>query len=185
MNAGILCFRTHPLITQKKTNPLLGLDWMNKMGIELISNTESKKIQNITENDDETEIHKMFKKLFETNHTIKNMEIDIELKPGAKIIQQKGRPIPIHLQDDVEKEINRLIQSGHLQKAKEIDETCFVSPAVITVKRDKSIKIALDSRKLNDITVKKKAQMPNMEELLSRISRKISDGKRAKFGSPN
>ena len=74
-----------------------------------------------------------------------------------------------------------IIQSGHLQKAKEIDETCFVSPAVITVKRDKSIKIALDSRKLNDITVKKKAQMPNMEELLSRISRKISDGKRGEI----
>ena len=106
------------------------------------------------------------------------MEIDIELKPGAKIIRQKGRPIPIHLQDDVEREINRLIKSGRLEKAKEIDENCFVSPAVITVKRDKSIKIALDSRKLNEITVKKKTQMPNMEELLSRISRKISDGKK-------
>ena len=37
------------------------------------------------------------------------------------------------------------------------------------------MKIALDSRKLNEVTVKKKAQMPNMEELISRISRKISE----------
>ena len=50
-----------------------------------------------------------------------------------------------------------------------------MSPAVITVKKDKSIKIALDSRKLNEATIKKKAQMPNMEELISRISRKISE----------
>ena len=34
----------------------------------------------------------------------------------------------------------------------------------------------MESRKLNEIKVKKKAQMPNMEELISRISRKIADG---------
>ena len=31
-------------------------------------------------------------------------------------------------------------------------------------------------RKLNEITRKSKAQMPSMEELVSRISRKISEG---------
>ena len=46
-----------------------------------------------------------------------------------------------------------------------------------TVKKDKSIKIALDSRKLNEATIKRKAQMPNLEELVSRISRKISEEK--------
>ena len=51
-----------------------------------------------------------------------------------------------------------------------------MSPAVITIKKDKSVKIALDSRKLNEITVKRKTQMPKMEELISRISRKIADG---------
>ena len=75
------------------------------------------------------------------------------------------------------KEIKKLETNGHLEKATGIDETCFVSPAVITIKKDKSVKIALDSRKLNDITIKRKAQMPNMEELISRISRKIADGK--------
>ena len=65
---------------------------------------------------------------------------------------------------------------GHIEKAENIDENCFVSPAVITIKKGKSAKIALDSRKLNEITIKRKAQMPNMEELLSRIPRKIADG---------
>ena len=45
------------------------------------------------------------------------------------------------------------------------------------MKKDKSaVKIDLNSRKLNEITIKRKAQMPNMEELTSRISRKIADG---------
>ena len=50
-----------------------------------------------------------------------------------------------------------------------------MSPAVITVKKDKSIKIALVSPQQNEITIKRKAQKPNMEELRSRISRKISE----------
>ena len=68
------------------------------------------------------------------------------------------------------------MRQRHIEKANIIDENCSVSPAVITVKKDKSVKIALDSRKLNEITIKRKAQMPNMEELFSRIPRKTADG---------
>ena len=107
---------------------------------------------------------------------MERLEVKIQLKEDARLIQQNGRPIPIHLQQSVEKEINKLMKQGHIEKANNIDENCFVSPAVITVKKNKSVKIALDSRKLNDITIKRKAQLPNMEELFSRIPRKIADG---------
>ena len=73
------------------------------------------------------------------------------------VIQQKGRPIPIHLQDQVAEELKRLIKNGYLETATETNEGCFVSPTVITVKKSKSIKIALDSRKLNEATIKRKA----------------------------
>ena len=49
-----------------------------------------------------------------------------------------------------------------------------MSPAVITIKKDKSVKIALDSRKLNEACVKRKAAMPNMEEVISKISAEIT-----------
>ena len=68
------------------------------------------------------------------------------------------------------------MKQGHIEKANNIDKNCFVSQPVITEKRDKSVKIALDSRKLNEITIKRKVQMPNMEELISRISTKVADG---------
>ena len=77
------------------------------------------------------------------------MEVDIQLIEGSTRIQQKGRPIPIHLKTAVENEIEKLKKQGHIQKAKTIDENCCVSPAVITIKKDKSVKRALDSRKLN------------------------------------
>ena len=46
-----------------------------------------------------------------------------------------------------------------------------MSPAAIAVKKDKSVQIALDARNMNEITVKLNSQMPNMEELISKISR--------------
>ena len=99
----------------------------------------------------------------------------INLKEEVQITQQKERPTPIHLQDQVARELKRLKENGYLKSATEITEDCFVSLAVITVKKDKSTKIALDSRKLNEVTIKRKEQMPNMEELYSRISSKISN----------
>ena len=68
---------------------------------------------------------------------MEGLEVKIQLKKDARLIQQKGRPIPIHLQQSVEKEINKLTKQGHIEKANNIDENCFVSPAVITVKKDK------------------------------------------------
>ena len=64
-----------------------------------------------------------------------------------------------------------------MERATETTKPCFVSPAVITLNKDKSVKIALVSRKINEATTKRKAQMPNMEELISRISRKIFEEK--------
>ena len=57
---------------------------------------------------------------------------------------------------------------------KDVDEDCFVSPVVITVKNDKSVKIALDPRKLIDSCIKMRPHMPNMEELLNQISVEIT-----------
>ena len=163
-----------------KTNitPLMGLDWMKRLEISLNTTNEKIKIHKIRMDDTEKKILKLkneFKDLFYNNTEIKNLSVKINLKEDANIIQQKGRPIPLHLQDQVAEEIKRLIKNGYLERATEITEDCFVCPAVITVKKDKSIKLALDSRKLNEASIKRKAQMPNMEELISRISRKISE----------
>ena len=82
--------------------------------------------------------------------------------------------MPIHFQKTVKHELEKLIEKGHLEKADKTTENCFVSPAVITIKKEKSVKIALDSRKLNEACVKRKAAMPNMVELISKISAEIT-----------
>ena len=45
-------------------------------------------------NDIKNEIQKPFNE----NHAVNGLDVKIQLKEDAKLIQQKGRPIPIHLQ---------------------------------------------------------------------------------------
>ena len=87
-----------------------------------------------------------FKDLFYNTKKIKkNLSVKINLKAGAEIKQQKRRPIPVLLQDQVAQELKRLIKHGYVERVTDITEDCFVSPAVISVQKDKSVKIALDS----------------------------------------
>ena len=128
------------LITKAKTSPLMILDWMQRLQINLSSNNEAIQIHNIKLDNMDKKIIKLqndFNDLFYNNKEIKNLSVKVQLKEGAQIIQQKGRPIPIHLQDQVALELKRLIKHGYLERATEITEDCFVSPAVITVKKDK------------------------------------------------
>ena len=147
----------------------MGLDWLDKLEIGLQGSLETNIIRNISTNGKGERIFEDFEKLFKTNHTIKDLTIEIQLKKDAKPIQQKGRPVPIHFQRKVKNELDKLIEKGHLEKADKTTENCFVSPAVITIEKDKSVKIALDSRKLNKSCIKRKATMPNMEEDMSKI----------------
>ena len=39
-----------------------------------------------------------------------------------------------------------MIKKGQLEKADKTTKNCFVSPAVITIKKDKSVKAAQDAR---------------------------------------
>ena len=158
------------LITERTDiTPLLGMDWMKKFKLTI------RRIQLAEYNQSERE--KIFNKvpdLFDNNDTIKDTEINIQLKPGHYPVKQKARPIPLHLQEDVGRELEKLIKAGHLEKVKDVDEDCFVSPVVKTVKNDKSVKIALDSRKLNDSCIKMRPHMSKMEELLNQISVEIT-----------
>ena len=164
------------LIISKRNDftPLVGLNWFDALKIEIRTNNNKEQIKTVQPEDVRKYMHEKFKKLFEENTTIKDTKVKIQLKPDVKPVQQKARPIPLHLQDAVENEIQKLIKSGHIEKLEEVPEDTFISPAVITVKKDKSVKIAIDSRKLNESCIKRRPNMPNMEDLINRISTEIS-----------
>ena len=90
---------------------------------------------------------------------------------------QKGRRVPINLQPRVSAELERLETEGHSEKLSSCSDEHFISPVVITVKKDKSIKLALDSKVLNKAIHKNIYQMPNIDMLLDALSQHLTNTK--------
>ena len=95
------------------------------------------------------------------------------MKENASISQQKGRRITIQMQKAVDSEIKRLLKEGHIERVDEIKDDVIDQPTVITVKKDQSVKIALDARALNKAIDKNKYQMPNLGNLIEMIAERL------------
>ena len=89
--------------------PLLGMDWMKRFKLTI------GRIQLAETNQSEKErVINKFRDRFEKNRTIKDTEKNIQLKPGQYPVKQKARPIPLHLQEDVGRELEKLIKARHM-----------------------------------------------------------------------
>ena len=172
-------------VISRKHQSILGRDLMGTLGLKLV---QIRKVMGFTgerssqeeEEYDELQTYfcKLYPKLFPRIGKIRNAKTNLaEFLEKLKPIQQKGRPVPISLQDKVDKEIDRLINEGHIIKLQECSDKYFVSPIVITVKKDGSIKLVLESRELNKQVHKNKYQMPNIDEIVDGISQIIAERK--------
>ena len=72
-------------------------------------------------------------------------------------------------------ELEKLLNEGHIEKLTKCSEQFFISPIGITVKKNQSIKIALDSKILNKAIHKNKYQMPNVDSLIQTITQTLSN----------
>ena len=141
------------LIVKNKTNNIMGRDLLSKLGITLnASKNTGKPINFISNLQTEKNIIKwVFQKYphlctrlgRSKNHIAKSI-----FKSAYTPSQHKGRRIPLHLLEKVENELKKLTDDKQIIKLEKCSDELFISPVVITVKKDKSVKIALDSKKL-------------------------------------
>ena len=94
------------------------------------------------------------------NHIVKST-----IKRDIQPYQHKGREVPLHLADKVDKEIRHLLDTKQIIKLDKCSENVFISPIVLTVKHDNSIKIALGSKFHNDAIETNKYQMQSIYNL--------------------
>ena len=87
---------------------------------------------------------------------------------------QKGRRISINLHEKVNIELKKLLDGKHIIKLSSCPANYFISPIVVTVKNDQTIKLALDSKVLNKAIHMNKFKMPNIDTLIDSISQQIS-----------
>ena len=74
----------------------------------------------------------------------------------------------------MEAEIRKIIEQKHLTKLVKCSERVFISPVVVTIKKDNSVKFALYCKILTKSLNKNKYQMPNVETLIDQVGHTIS-----------
>ena len=93
--------------------------------------------------------------------------IEHEIKlTSAEPIRTRNYPIPLKLHDAINKEVTDMLE----MKVIEHSNSPYSSPIVPVVKPDSSIRLCIDYRKLNKVTLFDAEPMPNMEEVFSKMS---------------
>ena len=171
------------LVAKEGMKSIVGREWLSTLKFKMVQKSVGELGINKIEKEGEklgqktkTIVNK-FPNLFSRKGKIKDHKIK-KIKENASISHQNGRRIPIQMQKAVDSEIKRLLRVRHIEKVDEIKEDVFIHLTVITVKKDRSVKIALDARALNKAIEKDKYEMPNLENLMEMIAERLdnSDG---------
>lgn len=89
----------------------------------------------------------------------------IELKPDAKPFTTRPHLYSPYLEEKMKIELDRMIGMGII----EASNSPVASPIVPTTKKDGSVRLCLDSRKLNDMTIPDKFPIPNINHIFARM----------------
>ena len=168
------------LITERRTRCILGLDLQSKVGIhttQKLAPKEKTRFDALLCEQSEgwkNKFYNKFKNLFDRQGCSKNHVVSTKFKYPLCPLQEKGRRIPIHIQEKVYEEMKKLLKEGHIERLDKCTSDCFIAPIVITVKKDDSIKLALDAKPINRQLFKNKYQMPNVDELRDGVSQIVT-----------
>ena len=153
--------------------PIIGRDLFSKLGFSL---TQLEQVANFNQN------QCLIKEQIAFDFPGLISKIDKSLKHSVKSTfhkqftptHQKGRRVPINLQALVNAELKKLLDKKHIKKLNSCSDKNFISPIVIPVKRDKTAKLALDSKILNKSIHKNKYQMPTIDNLIDTIQQNLN-----------
>ena len=81
------------------------------------------------------------------NSGIKELRAIIRVKPDAKPVYQKARPVPYSLLSEVEQEYDRLVQAGILHQ---VNHSKWATPVVNVVKTNGKIRTCGDYKLVNE-----------------------------------
>ena len=129
-------------------SPIIGQDLFSKIVFSL---TQLKQVANVDQN------QCLIKKQIAFDFPCLITRICKSLKHSVKSTfrkqftptYQKGRRVPINLQPLVNAELKKLPHKKHTIKLNSCSDENFISPIVITVKRDETVQLDLDSKILN------------------------------------
>ena len=141
---GIRVSKARVLVARRGTKPVVGRDWLTALRCKSVHSLEEgwNPLKCVTEGKVKPDVElraevKQLKveipDLFERSGCVNIYSIKIDMKEGERVTQQKDRRIPIHLQEQVDREINSLSEKGHIERVDTLKDDVFTQSVVITV----------------------------------------------------
>ena len=139
-------WKARVLVAKKGAKSIVGRDWLTALKYKIeqpmtqgentvfIISCESADPE-IKLSPDVEQLVEEFQNLFKSRGRVNNYKIKTNMKDGTRATQQKGRRIPLQLQDQVDKEDKNLLEQGHIENVDTIKDDVFIQPVVITVKK--------------------------------------------------
>ena len=93
-------------------------------------------------------------------------EYDIELKPDAKPYHARAYPIPKSQEQTLRAEMERLCKAGVVRK---VNRSTWAAPTFIIPKKDGTVRVIADFRKLNEWIVRRPFPIPRIQDLLLKL----------------
>ena len=143
----------------------------NEYDITIQKELPSETYLNVDINPDLEECHKQrvielveeFKDIFSDQPKITNLgEHEIRLT-SIEPVRSKPYPLPYAMRDKLDKEIERMMDMGVIEKS----TSAYSSPVVMVNKPDGSIRVCCDYRKLNKVTIFDPEPMTTTEDIFS------------------
>ena len=139
------------MITHDGKKSLIGREWLTSLNFRVADtnnmseynnsinyiNSNNHKIEKIEISPELKRKSQKFLKIFSKQGKIVGHTIQIEIKEGAKATQQKGKRVPLQLQEAVDAEIKYLIKGEHIELVDKLSDEMFIQPVVITIKKDR------------------------------------------------
>ena len=95
----------------------------------------------------------------------RDIEFLIELLPGTEPISKIPYGMPANDLEEIKKKIKELLEKGYIRPS----STPWGAPVFLVEKKDGSLRMVVDYRALNNVTIKNKYPLPMINDLFDQL----------------
>ena len=95
----------------------------------------------------------------------RDIEFLIELLPGIGPISKRPYRMPANDLEEINKQIKELLEKGYIRRS----SSPWGAPVLLVEKKDKFLRMVVDYRALNEVTIKNKYPLPMINDLFDQL----------------
>ena len=115
------------------------------------------------------DILKKYSTVFKGQGKLNNQQVKLHIRDDIKPVMQPQRRIPYHVRKDVARELAKLEEQDIIEKV--VDQpTPWISPIVVTPKKDGGTRICVDMREANKAIERERHTMPTLNDFKTEVN---------------